>query len=235
MRNRLVQLSLSPIVKEQALRGDGCGFWSGWRSRCKDVARGPSRCAPLGDSSTELHWAALDFRREDKAVRNLRVAPAGVVSAVRGGLVTHDLAVVHRHPHAVELELELAGLGIVAGSDWPAVVLAAALPAGWTAEFGEPVMSEGRTGERQGYGGEQSASEHRLGLSRIVRRGRSPSPGGCMARRCLRPLSTLFRDAVFHHARRVFARAILFSRVLHMTCWKNYKISLANELNFARI
>ena len=56
-----------------------------------------------------------------------------------------------------------------------------------------------------------------------------------MARRCLRPLSTLFPDAVFHHARRVFARAILFSRVLHMTCWKNYKISLANELNFARI
>ena len=99
--------------------------------------------------------AALDFRREDKAVGNLRVAPAGVVSAVGGGLVTHDLAVVHRHPHAVELELELAGLGIVAGSDWPAVVLAAALPAGWTAELREPVMSKGGAGERQGYGGEE--------------------------------------------------------------------------------
>ena len=58
-------------------------------------------------------------------------------------MVTHDLAVVHRHPHAVELELELAGLGIVAGFDWPAVVLAAALAAGWTAELGEPVMSKG--------------------------------------------------------------------------------------------
>ena len=89
--------------------------------------------------------AALDFWRQDKAVGNLRVAPAGVIPAVRGGLITHDLAVVHRHPHAVELELELSGLSIVAGSDWPAVVLAAAL-------FGPPDCGGRRTSHEQGRG-----------------------------------------------------------------------------------
>ena len=107
----------------------------------------------------------LGFWWEYEAVGEVWVAPAGVVLAVGGELFAHDLVVVDGHPHAVESELELAGLGIVAGLYRPAVVLAATLVTGRTAQLGEPVMSQAGAGERQDCRGEQGVSEHRLGLS----------------------------------------------------------------------
>jgi hypothetical protein len=56
-----------------------------------------------------------------------------------------------------------------------------------------------------------------------------------MARRCLRPLSTLFLDAVFTmRAGSLQERScFLVSRI--WTCWKNHRIFLAIKLNFAGI
>jgi hypothetical protein len=50
-------------------------------------------------------------------------------------------------------------------------------------------MSKDGTGERQGYGGEQSGSEHRLGLSRIYN-SVVVLAGGRPARRCFRYFGT---------------------------------------------